>query len=310
MGISGSVVCFPQWKHRGHGSGVRHMSVFRDGDFFVTALELLIDLIVFGKFPPYEVDPVMFRAVSSVYERYKGKDKEWPTHEGPCTFLSGWLSKVMFRVTEAETTDLVVFLSDTVHTMKWQSSSSVRVVSVAIVRRVGVRRGWLRFPETPSERYDVETGLTDRSVDIRRHRLRERNDDRHRWPVQERSHSHEGGALCRKHFYALNVTVETVPLRSATHARIAVPPMRDAAGIKESVATTVVSPQRTPSGSPYCPRHGDAQHGRRRRRGAAHHHDCGPDHKGPICFLAVTKALPVKAVKCTLRSLLRNHGRP
>ncbi|KAG0411129.1 hypothetical protein HPB47_011736 [Ixodes persulcatus] len=36
---------------------------------------------------------------------------------------------------------------------------SVRVVSVAIVRRVGVRRGWLRFPETPSERYDVETGL-------------------------------------------------------------------------------------------------------------------------------------------------------
>ncbi|KAG0421289.1 hypothetical protein HPB47_002815 [Ixodes persulcatus] len=36
---------------------------------------------------------------------------------------------------------------------------SVRVVSVAIVRRVGVRRGWLRFPETPRERYDVETGL-------------------------------------------------------------------------------------------------------------------------------------------------------
>ena len=36
---------------------------------------------------------------------------------------------------------------------------SVRVVSVAIVRRVGVRRGWLRFPKTPSERYDVETGL-------------------------------------------------------------------------------------------------------------------------------------------------------
>ncbi|KAG0426978.1 hypothetical protein HPB47_025960 [Ixodes persulcatus] len=59
----------------------------------------------------------------------------------------------------------------------------------------------------------------------------------------------------------------------ATHARIAVPPMRDAAGIKESVATTVVLPQRTPPESPYCPRHGDAQHGCRRRRGAAHHHD-------------------------------------
>ncbi|KAG0427637.1 hypothetical protein HPB47_025319 [Ixodes persulcatus] len=36
---------------------------------------------------------------------------------------------------------------------------SVRVASVALVRRIGVRRGWLRFPETPSERYDVETGL-------------------------------------------------------------------------------------------------------------------------------------------------------
>ncbi|KAM7281916.1 hypothetical protein ISCGN_002075 [Ixodes scapularis] len=36
---------------------------------------------------------------------------------------------------------------------------SVRVASVYIVSRVGVRCGWLRFPETPSERYDVETGL-------------------------------------------------------------------------------------------------------------------------------------------------------
>ncbi|KAM7282690.1 hypothetical protein ISCGN_002814 [Ixodes scapularis] len=103
---------------------------------------------------------------------------------------------------------------------------------------------------------------------------------------------------------------QAVPLRSAPHARIAVPPVRDAAGIKESVVTTVASPQRTPSGSPYCPCHGDAQHGRHRRWGAAHHHDCGPDHQGTICSLAVSEALPVKAVKCALRSLLRSHGRP
>ncbi|KAM7298008.1 hypothetical protein ISCGN_023159 [Ixodes scapularis] len=89
-----------------------------NNDFFVTALELLIDLIVFGKFPPYEVDPVVFRVVSRVYEHYEGKDKEWPSHEGPFTFLSGWVSKVMSRVTEAETTDVVEFLSDTVHTIK------------------------------------------------------------------------------------------------------------------------------------------------------------------------------------------------
>ncbi|KAM7284602.1 uncharacterized protein ISCGN_001696 [Ixodes scapularis] len=103
---------------------------------------------------------------------------------------------------------------------------------------------------------------------------------------------------------------QAVPLRSAPHARIAVPPVRDAAGIKESVVTTVASPQRTPSGSPYCSCHGDAQHGRHRRWGAAHHHDRGPDHQGTICSLAVSEALPVKAVKCALRSLLRSHGRP
>ncbi|KAG0416147.1 hypothetical protein HPB47_006679 [Ixodes persulcatus] len=36
---------------------------------------------------------------------------------------------------------------------------SFRVLSVPIARRVVVRRGWFRFPETPSERYDVETDL-------------------------------------------------------------------------------------------------------------------------------------------------------
>ncbi|KAG0411587.1 hypothetical protein HPB47_011259 [Ixodes persulcatus] len=90
-----------------------------NNDFFVTALELLIDLIVFGKFPPYEVDRVVFRAVSRVYEHYEGKEKEWPTHEGPFIFFSGWVNKVTSRVTEAETMDVVEFLSDTVHTIKW-----------------------------------------------------------------------------------------------------------------------------------------------------------------------------------------------
>ncbi|KAG0422542.1 hypothetical protein HPB47_001629, partial [Ixodes persulcatus] len=50
---------------------------------------------------------------------YEGKDKEWPTHEGPFTFLSRWVSKVMSRVTKVETTDVVEFLLDTVHTTKW-----------------------------------------------------------------------------------------------------------------------------------------------------------------------------------------------
>lgn len=35
----------------------------------------------------------------------------------------------------------------------------VRVASVAILRRLGVRRGWGYFPETPSERCDVERSL-------------------------------------------------------------------------------------------------------------------------------------------------------
>ncbi|KAM7281551.1 putative nuclease HARBI1 isoform X1, partial [Ixodes scapularis] len=36
---------------------------------------------------------------------------------------------------------------------------AVRAVSVAIVRRLGVQRGWIHFPETPSERFDAEKGF-------------------------------------------------------------------------------------------------------------------------------------------------------
>ncbi|KAM7309944.1 hypothetical protein ISCGN_006916 [Ixodes scapularis] len=38
-------------------------------------------------------------------------------------------------------------------------SVAVRAVSVAIVRRLGVQRGWIHFPETPSERFDAERGF-------------------------------------------------------------------------------------------------------------------------------------------------------
>ncbi|KAM7304256.1 putative nuclease HARBI1 isoform X1 [Ixodes scapularis] len=38
-------------------------------------------------------------------------------------------------------------------------SVAVRAVSVAIVRRPGVQRGWIHFPETPSERFDAEKGF-------------------------------------------------------------------------------------------------------------------------------------------------------
>ncbi|KAM7284956.1 putative nuclease HARBI1 isoform X2 [Ixodes scapularis] len=38
-------------------------------------------------------------------------------------------------------------------------SVAVRAVSVAIVRRLGVQRGWMHFPETPSERFDAEKGF-------------------------------------------------------------------------------------------------------------------------------------------------------
>ncbi|KAM7303608.1 hypothetical protein ISCGN_013556 [Ixodes scapularis] len=38
-------------------------------------------------------------------------------------------------------------------------SVAVRAVSVAILRRLGVQRGWIHFPETPSERFDAEKGF-------------------------------------------------------------------------------------------------------------------------------------------------------
>ncbi|KAM7312379.1 putative nuclease HARBI1 isoform X1 [Ixodes scapularis] len=38
-------------------------------------------------------------------------------------------------------------------------SVAVRAVTVAIVRRLGVQRGWIHFPETPSERFDAEKGF-------------------------------------------------------------------------------------------------------------------------------------------------------
>ncbi|KAM7310431.1 uncharacterized protein ISCGN_007339 [Ixodes scapularis] len=38
-------------------------------------------------------------------------------------------------------------------------SVAVRAVSVAIVRRLGVQRGWIHFLETPSERFDAEKGF-------------------------------------------------------------------------------------------------------------------------------------------------------
>ncbi|KAM7301324.1 putative nuclease HARBI1 isoform X1 [Ixodes scapularis] len=38
-------------------------------------------------------------------------------------------------------------------------SVAVRAVSVAIVRRLGVQRGWIHFPETPCERFDAEKGF-------------------------------------------------------------------------------------------------------------------------------------------------------
>lgn len=60
-----------------------------NNSFFVTALELLIDLIVSGKFPPYEVDPVVFRVVSRVYEHYEGKGQGVAIARGSFHILVG-----------------------------------------------------------------------------------------------------------------------------------------------------------------------------------------------------------------------------
>ncbi|KAM7299147.1 putative nuclease HARBI1 isoform X1 [Ixodes scapularis] len=86
-------------------------------------------------------------------------------------------------------------------------SVAVRAVSVAIVRRLGVQRGWIHFPETPSERFDAEKGfrLLGRipgvigCVDGTMVSIvgPSRND-----PTVTKA-----GYWCRKYFYALNVMV-------------------------------------------------------------------------------------------------------
>ncbi|KAG0433929.1 hypothetical protein HPB47_019468 [Ixodes persulcatus] len=89
-----------------------------NNNFFVSALDLLVDLVIFGKFVPYEVDPVVFRIIAHVYESYKGRDKEWESHEQPFVLLSHWSGKVLTKVTASETTDVVEFIADTLKTIK------------------------------------------------------------------------------------------------------------------------------------------------------------------------------------------------
>ncbi|KAG0445083.1 hypothetical protein HPB47_024150 [Ixodes persulcatus] len=89
-----------------------------NNNFFVSALDLLVDLVIFGKFVPYEVDPVVFRVIAHVYESYKGRDKEWESHEQPFVLLSHWSGKVLTKVTASETTDVVEFIADTLKTIK------------------------------------------------------------------------------------------------------------------------------------------------------------------------------------------------
>ena len=84
----------------------------------MSAFDHLVDLVIFGKFIPYEVDPAVFRIISRVYEHYKGRDKEWDSHEYPFVLLSQWSGKVLTKVSEAETTDVVEFISDTLKIMK------------------------------------------------------------------------------------------------------------------------------------------------------------------------------------------------
>ncbi|KAM7292851.1 hypothetical protein ISCGN_025986 [Ixodes scapularis] len=89
-----------------------------NNNFFVSAFDMLVDLIVFGKFIPYELDPVVFRIISQVYESYKVRDKEWESHEQPFVLLSHWSGKVLTKVTASETTNVVEFISDTLKTIK------------------------------------------------------------------------------------------------------------------------------------------------------------------------------------------------
>lgn len=77
-----------------------------------------MDLVIFGKFAPYEVDPVVFRQISHVYERYKGRHKNWESHKQPVVLLSQLPGKVLTKVTAAEKADVVGFTSDTLKTRK------------------------------------------------------------------------------------------------------------------------------------------------------------------------------------------------
>ncbi|KAM7315167.1 putative nuclease HARBI1 isoform X2 [Ixodes scapularis] len=90
-------------------------------------------------------------------------------------------------------------------------SVAVRAVSVAIVRRLGVQRGWIHFPETPSERFDAEKGfrlfgkipgviscVDGTMVSIV-------------GPSKNDPTVTKAAYWCRKYFYALNVMVVSTP---------------------------------------------------------------------------------------------------
>ncbi|KAM7307515.1 putative nuclease HARBI1 isoform X2 [Ixodes scapularis] len=90
-------------------------------------------------------------------------------------------------------------------------SVAVRAVSVAIVRRLGVQRGWIHFPEKPSERFDAEKGfrlfgripgviscVDGTMVSIV-------------GPSKNDPTVTKAAYWCRKYFYALNVMVVSTP---------------------------------------------------------------------------------------------------
>ncbi|KAM7299051.1 putative nuclease HARBI1 isoform X1 [Ixodes scapularis] len=99
-------------------------------------------------------------------------------------------------------------------------SVAVRAVSVAIVRRLGVQRGWIHFPETPSERFDAEKGfrLLGRipgvigCVDGTMVSIVD--------PSKNDPTVTKAAYWCRKYFYALNVmVVSTLMLPLVTNFR-------------------------------------------------------------------------------------------
>ncbi|KAG0412365.1 hypothetical protein HPB47_010505 [Ixodes persulcatus] len=58
------------------------------------------------------------KIIAHVYESYKGRDKEWESHEQPFVLLSHWSGKVLTKVTASETTDVVEFIADMLKTIK------------------------------------------------------------------------------------------------------------------------------------------------------------------------------------------------